>query len=733
MGPETALGQGPGVPRLQGDAGVGGPRDAAVELRSQHELSGCPGPGRHGDVQARRRGRIPGGVDHHPVDTAVEPGGLRRRGHRLRAGARQGQWQDPLPGAGTRFRLCETPRPRGAGRGQGRRARRARVRAPLPLLPRRGGAGGLRRRRRRLRHHRRGHGPRPPGPGVRRGRLPGAARARHRGVCLPGGHGRGLHEGRDGLRRAVRQGRRRPHHGLAEGGRRPLRPGRRRTPISLLLPLGHAAHLPRRALVVRARDRPRRRPGRGECGDPLGAGPHQGRPLRQLARGRRGLGHLAQPGVGHAAADLGERRHRQPDLHGFDRGAGALHGPACGGPAPGVRGPADLRDRGGGGHLLPGGGSARLLVRVGFHAVCAAPLPVREPAGLRAGLSRRVHRRGARPDPRLVLHADRPCGGSLPASGLPQRHRQRPGDGRRRQEDVEEPAQLHAARRVDGELRRGRPAAVPHQLRPRARRGPALRRPGRARHGAPGAAALVQRVRFPAHLRPYRRLGAGPGLPPGRQHPGPLGALEAADDEGGDRAGDGRLPPLQRGAEAVRVHRGPHELVHPPQPAAVLGPGHHRGQDRRLQHSLHGGSRVVPRDGAVCALPLRARLPPVGPARRRRGPEAGERPPLRLPGARGSADPARARGRRGPHAAGRAAGAPQAGGGEGQLAYAAAHPHDHPPRPGPARCDRGAGGLREDRAQRQGSALRAGREPLHRSVREAELPGTGQAPGQAHA
>ena len=96
------------------------------------------------------------------------------------------------------------------------------------------------------------------------------------------------------------------------------------------------------------------------------------------------------------------------------------------------------------GIVLPRRGGARLLVRVRLDALCAAALPVREPKGLRAGLPGGVHRGRSRPDPRLVLHAHGARRCPLWETGVPQRHRQRPGDGGGRQEDVEEPPQLHA-------------------------------------------------------------------------------------------------------------------------------------------------------------------------------------------------------------------------------------------------------------------------------------------------
>ena len=68
---------------------------------------------------------------------------------------------------------------------------------------------------------------------------------------------------------------------------------------------------------------------------------------------------------------------------------------------------------------------------------------------------------------------------------------------------------LHATGRVDGELRRRRPAPVPDQLGSRTRRRAALCRLGCPRHGAPGAPALVQRLFVPGHVRVHRWLDPG--------------------------------------------------------------------------------------------------------------------------------------------------------------------------------------------------------------------------------
>ena len=63
----------------------------------------------------------------------------------------------------------------------------------------------------------------------------------------------------------------------------------------------------------------------------------------------------------------------------------------------------------------------RHLVRLGRDAVGAVPLPVRERGAVRGALPRRLHLRGDRPDPRLVLHAARRVGPALRHLELPQR------------------------------------------------------------------------------------------------------------------------------------------------------------------------------------------------------------------------------------------------------------------------------------------------------------------------
>ena len=106
--------------------------------------------------------------------------------------------------------------------------------------------------------------------------------------------------------------------------RRSLPPGNGAARLSLLLPLGHPPDLPGGAKLVRAGHRHRGQTARRQRRGALGAGAHQGRPLRQLAQGRGGLGHFPQPGVGDAHSHLDQRCVRQGGLH---RLAGRVGGP----------------------------------------------------------------------------------------------------------------------------------------------------------------------------------------------------------------------------------------------------------------------------------------------------------------------------------------------------------------------------------------------------------------------
>ena len=507
VGGQAALEQGLRLSRLQGDAGFPGLGNGVGQFRGRPELHGRARPGRHRAVSPHGRGRALGGMDHNAVDAAFQLGGLRGRGHGLCESGGRGRRQNALSRRGAPARLPkETPAlagdealERGADRGP-----------PLPaavrLLHRRArtrrvcGGGG------RLRHRRRRHRPSPPSAGVRRRRPSGAARRRHQRAGLPGHDGGSVHEGSAGFRRPFRQRGGRRHHSRLGRRRRAVRPRRDRSQLPALLPHGQTPHLPRRAVVVRARvGLPRGLGGRQRTGV-VGAGTHQTRAFRQLAGRCHGLGDFPQPRVGHAPAHLDQLQNRQSPLRRFGGRTGSAHRHPRGGLAPRTRGPAHLHGGRRGRRVPARGRGAGLLVRVRRHALRAIALPVREPRHFRARLSCGIHRRRARPNARLVLHVDGARHRAVQQTRVPQRHRQRLGACRRRQEDVQEPAQLHASGRFDGSLRRRRPAPASHQLRLGARRGTALRGPRRARHGAPRVAALAQCVDVSGNLCPYRRL-----------------------------------------------------------------------------------------------------------------------------------------------------------------------------------------------------------------------------------
>ena len=237
--------------------------------------------------EARGRRRVAGGVDDHAVDAAVQhrrggqprprlcgrgrdAGGRRAGGRRLRGG-RGG----PGHGAGARCRA-------------GRPALRAPLRRPFPPTRGRRLAGGPGF----VRDHRGGHRPRPPGPGLRRGRPPdrprqrppvvepgGARRALHRRRVLAGGPGRAggepRHQRPAGVLRA-------PHTTLAL-----------RALVPALLALPHAPHLLGQAELVHRDVDPQGRPAGGERDGGLAPGAHQGGALRGVAGQQRRLGPVA--------------------------------------------------------------------------------------------------------------------------------------------------------------------------------------------------------------------------------------------------------------------------------------------------------------------------------------------------------------------------------------------------------------------------------------------------------
>ena len=124
--------------------------------------------------------------------------------------------------------------------------------------------------------------------------------------------------------------------------------------------------------------------GRAEPGDHLGARAHQGRPVRQVARGCARLEHQPQPLLGQPDPGVGVRRPGLP-AHGrvrLARRAGARLRRAPDRSAPPLRRRADAAQPGRPDRQVdhaPGARGARLLVRVRLDAVRAGALPVREP------------------------------------------------------------------------------------------------------------------------------------------------------------------------------------------------------------------------------------------------------------------------------------------------------------------------------------------------------------------
>ena len=135
----------------------------------------------------------------------------------------------------------------------------------------------------------------------------------------------------------------------------------------------------------------------------------------------------------------------------------------------------------------PGRVGDRHLVRQRRDAVRAVPLPVRERGAVRGALPGRLHLRGDRPDPRLVLHAARRVDPAVRHLQLPQLRLPRADPRPRGPEDVEEPRQ--------------RRRALGRDLRPRRRRLPLV---------LPDLAAAL--VRLPLLGRDGRRVG--PPVPP---------------------------------------------------------------------------------------------------------------------------------------------------------------------------------------------------------------------------
>ncbi len=288
--------------------------------------------------------------------------------------------------------------------------------------------------------------------------------------------------------------------------------------LSALLALRDAASVLRQVELVRANHR-RPRPDAGrERGDRLAPRAHQARPVRQLARGQRRLGALSRALLGHPAADLGVRvrRLRGTLLRRIDGRSARARRPGARRPPPPLhrRGHAALR-------VLrrrdaPRPGDDRRLVRLGLDAIRPVPLPVRGRGAVHRPLPGRLHQRGGRPDPRLVLLAARGLGAGLRPRELPQLRRPRPDPRPGGPEDVEEPRKRGRSLGGDRPPRRGRlPLVLLH--------GPAAlgRLPLLGRHGgrvgAPVHAHALEHVRVLGAVRERRGTPCGGSRLAGRR------------------------------------------------------------------------------------------------------------------------------------------------------------------------------------------------------------------------
>ena len=206
--------------------------------------------------------------------------------------------------------------------------------------------------------------------------------------------------------------------GSVTPGHRAAAPRVLRALLPALLALPGAADLQGRLVVVRRGHRDQAADARAQRGDPLGARPHQARPVRQVAGERPRLVDHPQPVLGLAGAGLEERRpgvppHRRLRLVRAARGAtsGVRRSDR---PAPAVRrraGPAEPRrpDRREGKSMM------RRVPDVldvwfdsGSMSFAQVHYPFENARLVRAPLPGRLHRRVHRPDPRLVLHAAHP-------------------------------------------------------------------------------------------------------------------------------------------------------------------------------------------------------------------------------------------------------------------------------------------------------------------------------------
>mmetsp|Transcript_4451 Transcript_4451/g.17776 ORF Transcript_4451/g.17776 Transcript_4451/m.17776 type:complete len:205 (-) Transcript_4451:2345-2959(-) len=184
VGVQDAVGEGPGVQGVQGDAVLHRVQHPPLQLRGWPGLPRRLRPRRDGGVPHRRLrvGRVARGVDHDALDASLQPRALRqphvlvrvRQESRRRGVCRRGGASLGASGRDQKSQGRQAGRARRRlGRGEKSRRRRAprrQVRADFRFLRRGDAFNGVSRVRGLLRHRRQRHGHRAPGPRVRRGR-----------------------------------------------------------------------------------------------------------------------------------------------------------------------------------------------------------------------------------------------------------------------------------------------------------------------------------------------------------------------------------------------------------------------------------------------------------------------------------------------------------------------------------------------------------------------------------
>ena len=501
------------------------------ELRMDDDVyQNAPGPGRHRRRPAATTGELGAGLDDDAVDPAVQPRGHGRPGHRLRRGRVRPRPAPPSATSSARRGWRRTPASFGddadrsvVERLKGSRPARPHLHAAVLLLPR---------PRERLPRRRRPSSSRPrtapgwctaPAPSVRTTRSSPTARASSRS-CRSARTARFTHPVDeyagmlvfdanlpiiDHLKAATRgEAGRLGHRGHGAAAPRDLRPL-----LPALLALPRAADLQGRLVVVRRGDRDQGADARAQRADPLGARPHQARPVRQVAGERpRLVDHpqpvLGQPGAGVEAATT--RRTRGSTSTARSRSSSATSAcrdgrPTCTGPFVDELTRPNPDDPTGQVDDAPGPRRARRVVRLRLDVVRPGALPVRERRLVRAPLPGRLHRRVHRPDPRLVLHAAHPGDRALrqPAFSTCVSHGIVLGsDGNKMSKSLRNYPDVYEVFDRDGaDAMRWFLMSQPDP----ARRQPDRHRAGHPRLGAPGADPAVEQLVLLLAVRQRRR------------------------------------------------------------------------------------------------------------------------------------------------------------------------------------------------------------------------------------